>query len=88
VALSACFKAKIVPLGGVNNIANENDYQVRFSNISELRPARVERMNVYLHAQGGVRPKIKKALNTVINKALRAGARRLGQASKTAADRA
>ena len=31
----ACVEAKIVPLGGVNNIANENDYQVRFSNIFE-----------------------------------------------------
>jgi hypothetical protein len=45
-------------------------------------------MNVYLHAQGRVRPEIKKTLDSLINKALRVVARSPGSAAKIAVGRA
>jgi hypothetical protein len=36
--MNACFDSGFVSLGGENNIANANDYQVRFSNILDIHP--------------------------------------------------
>jgi hypothetical protein len=36
--MNACFDSRIDSLGSENNIANANDYQVRFSNILDIQP--------------------------------------------------
>ncbi|MBV4476785.1 hypothetical protein N8H74_03765 [Pseudomonas sp. B2M1-30] len=60
----------IAPLDGENNIANANDYQVRFSNIFELTHSTGECEVAYSHARGSVRPLNKKTVNCLKNKAL------------------